>query len=248
MNVLIMILIATFLVSLVSLIGVFFLIFNKNFIQKYTILLVALAAGTLLGGAFIHLIPESFELYNESLLLSPSYFILFGILLFYFIEKVVHWHHHHDIDCKNHSLSTLSIIGDGVHNFIDGSLIAISFMADFKLGIITTITIILHEVPQELGDFAILIHSGFSNFKALFFNFLSGLTSIFGALLSYFFLSKVEVALPLMLAFTAGGFIYISLADIIPELHSKKYHLKHGLITSVFLLGIILTYMMSLFF
>lgn len=255
MNTLLIIILASIIVSLTSLVGIFFFMFRKKDIQKYTILFVALAAGTLLGAAFLHLIPESFELFANHMhtstahshpILNPGLFILFGILLFYFIEKYVHWHHHHDIDCHNHPLTTLSLIGDGFHNAIDGGLIAVAFMADFKLGIITTISIILHEIPQELGDFAILIHGGFSRTKALLWNFASALTSILGAIFTYFFLIHFQNVMPLLLAFTAGGFIYIALADIIPELNLKKHKINHNKITYLFLFGIIITYLMGL--
>ena len=168
-------------------------------------------------------------------------------MTFYLIEKFVNWHHHHDIDCHNHSLSTLSLVGDAFHNIIDGVLIAIAFMVDIKVGILTTIAVILHEFPQEIGDYSLLLHSGFSKTKALVWNFISSLTGVLGALVAYFILNGATTYLPLLLAFTAGGFIYIALADIIPELHShsKESKTKRKLMVSgFFFFGIIMIYLM----
>lgn len=257
METLLIIVLASVIVSLISFSGAILFIAKEKKVQKYMILFVALAAGTLLGTAFFHLIPESFssyeegdhnEIHNEKQnshegheLFIPSLFILFGILTFYIIEKFVHWHHHHDIDCNHHSLSTLSLVGDFFHNLIDGTLIAAAFVADIRLGIATTIAIILHEIPQEIGDLAILLHSGMNKYKALFFNFLSALGSLIGAVLMFFFIGEFEHTLPILLAFVAGSFIYISLADIIPELH-KKHKVNNNVISLIFFLGILLSY------
>lgn len=255
------ILIATFIVSLVSLSGLLFLILNDKLIKNYMIFFVAVAAGALLGNAFFHLIPESFEMHldminnsgasHSELFLFPSIFILFGILTFYLIEKFVNWHHHHDIDCHNHSLSKLTLVGDGFHHVIDGVLIAIAFMVNTKVGYLTTFAIILHEFPQKLGDYSILLHSGFSKTKALIWNFLSSLTIIFGGIIAYFMLNGVNNLIPSLTGFTAGGFIYIALADIIPELHShsKESKTKRKLLVSgFFFFGIIMMYLMVTYF
>jgi len=245
MSILIYIIIASFLVSLISLSGAVLFILNEKKIQKYLFFFVSFAAGSLLGTAFFNLIPQSFSLAYENgknIELS-SYFILIGILFFYIIEKFVHWHHHHDINCNHHTLSTLSLVGDGFHNFIDGILISATFLVDVKLGIITTIVIIFHEIPQEIGDLAILLHSKFSKSKALLWNFLSGITSLIGAISSYFIFENIRNLLPLILALTAGGFIYIALADIIPELHKKKVNILA--LNLLFFLGIILSFLFS---
>lgn len=268
METLIYILIATFIVSLISLSGVLFLILSEKWIKNFLIFFVAIAAGALLGNAFFHLIPESFEMHldltqsqgalnpsedgaeHSEVFFLPSVFILFGIVVFYLIEKFVNWHHHHDIDCHNHSLSTLSLVGDAFHNIIDGVLIAVAFMVNPKLGILTTFAVILHEFPQELGDYSILLHSGFSKTKALMWNFISSLTGVLGGILAYFMLSGINNILPSLTAFTAGGFIYIALADIIPELHShsKESKTKRKLLVSgFFFFGILLMYIMVKF-
>jgi len=265
MELLFQILIATFIVSLISLSGAILFVFNEKRVNKYMILIVALAAGAFLGTAFFHLIPEAVEMHfdiehleeiggeeheveeEHSHMFLPSYFILLGILLFYIIEKFIHWHHHHDINCHKHSLSTLSLIGDGIHNLIDGALIGAAFFVDVRLGIVTTIAIALHEIPQEIGDLAILLHSGMSKYKALLFNFLSALTSIFGAVIMYFFIGRLESYLPLLISFVAGTFIYLSLADIIPELNKKSHKFSQFTISFIFLIGIGLSFVMSLF-
>lgn len=259
------ILIATFIVSMISLSGVLFLIFSEKWIKNFLIFFVAIAAGALLGNAFFHLIPESFEMHLDSIessttadntevegehsevFLLPSIFILCGIIVFYLIEKFVNWHHHHDIDCHNHSLSALSLVGDAFHNIIDGVLIAVAFMADVKLGILTTFAVILHEFPQEIGDYSILLHSGYSKTKALLWNFLSSLTGVAGGVITYFMLNGLNNYLPSLIGFTAGGFIYIALADIIPELHShsKESKTKRKLLVSgFFFFGIVMMYLL----
>lgn len=252
------ILIATFVVSLISFSGLLFLFLSEKWIKNCLIFFVAIAAGSLLGNAFFHLIPESFEMnYNlisdvnvkepHEVFFLSSVFILFGIIAFYLIEKFANWHHHHDLDCHSHSLSKLTLIGDGFHHVIDGVLIAIAFMVDTRVGILTTFAVILHEFPQKLGDYSILLHSGFSKTKALIWNFISSLTTILGGLIAYFMLNGANNYLPNLIAFTAGGFIYIALADIIPELHShaKESKTKRKLLVSAFFFfGIIMMYLM----
>ena len=257
------ILIATFIVSMISLSGVLFLILSEKWIKNFLIFFVAIAAGALLGNAFFHLIPESFEMHldliesqsdntkvegeHSEVFLFPSIFILCGIIVFYLIEKFVNWHHHHDIDCHNHSLSTLSLVGDAFHNIIDGVLIAVAFMVDVKIGVLTTFAVILHEFPQELGDYSILLHSGYSKSKALIWNFLSSLTGVAGGVITYFMLQGLNNYLPSLIGFTAGGFIYIALADIIPELHShsKESKTKRKLLVSgFFFFGILMMYLL----
>ena len=242
MHILIQIMIASFVVSLISFSGIILFFTKSNKIKTKMPYLVAFAAGTMLGTAFFDLIPESLEIILENganFSLSISY-ILYGIILFYVIEKFVHWHHHHDIDCKKHSLTTLSLIGDGFHNLLDGIIIATTFMIEPAMGIVTTLVVGLHEIPQEIGDFSILIHNGIGKTKALLMNFLSGLFSLVGGILTYFFLNKFQDFFPIIAAATAGGFIYIALADIIPSLNSHEIKGRKVLIPVIFFLGIIM--------
>ncbi|MFC1559796.1 ZIP family metal transporter [Candidatus Margulisiibacteriota bacterium] len=214
---LIYILIATVLVSLISLTGVIFLSFKDEFLKQIMESLISFASGGLLGGAFIHLLPESVEMGGA----GAFTYVIFGLLFFFVLEKFLKWRHCHEFGCDIHAFTYLNLIGDGVHNFIDGIIIAAAFVVDIRLGIVTTIAVALHEIPQEVGDFAVLIYGGFTKARALFFNLVSASFAIVGALAAYFLLSYVQGIQPMLLAFTAGGFIYIALADLVPELHKK---------------------------
>ena len=228
------ILISTFLVSIISMIGVLLLVIKDNVLKKTTLVLVSFASGTLLGGAFLHLIPESFSTLDESIFIA----IVLGIVVFFLLEKSL-WRHCHERECPIHPFAYLNLLGDGIHNFIDGVAIAASFLSAESLGIITTVAVIMHEVPQELGDFGVLIYGGISKAKALLFNFISAVLAILGALATYFFISYLP-NINLILAFSAGGFIYIATTDLIPELH-KETNTVNSIVEIVFLLlGIVL--------
>src|SRR3989338_6065582 len=222
------ILIAVVLVSLVSFIGA--LLFSMRRIERFLFPLVSFAAGALLSAAFFDLIPEAAKLEGNAVFAS----VLGGIILFFVVEKLLYWYHCHNGRCEMHhhgkgvypgrakTFAFLNLFGDGVHNFLDGGIIAASFLTSPGLGVVTTIAVILHEIPQEISDFSILIYSGLKRAEALFYNFLSALTAILGALATFFFTKIVAAAEPVLLAFAAGGFIYIATADLIPELHSDQ--------------------------
>lgn len=230
--ILVWILTATFLVSIVSLIGILFLTVKDNILKKTLLVLISLASGTLLGGAFFHLIPESFSTLDESIFIT----VVLGIVGFFLLERSL-WRHCHERECPVHPFAYLNLLGDGIHNFIDGIIIAASFLSAESLGIITTVAVIMHEIPQELGDFGVLIYGGFSKTKALLFNLLSAIFAIVGALATYFFISYLP-SISYILAFAAGGFIYIAMTDLIPELH-KETNTKNSIIEIIFfLLGI----------
>ncbi|MFA5792006.1 MAG: ZIP family metal transporter [Candidatus Paceibacterota bacterium] len=214
-------------VSLVSLIGVFSLSFREETLKKYISLFVSLAVGALLGDAFIHLIPEAFENSSNSLLVSLL--IILGILVFFIIEKFLHWHHHEDDTEKNHihPAGKLLLFSDSFHNFLDGVIIGVSFLVSIPIGIATTLAVILHEIPQEIGDFAVLIHSGYTKKRALYLNFISALMAIIGVFIALIFGNIAETFSLLILPIGAGGFIYIALADLIPELQKTK-NSKHS--------------------
>ncbi|MBI5051419.1 ZIP family metal transporter [Candidatus Micrarchaeota archaeon] len=237
---------ATVLVSLVSVLGLFVLSFREKILHTTLFLLISLATGTLLGSAFLDLLPESLEKIDVKFGLVLT---LSGIVVFFIIEKLIHWHHHHNHkhEKEEKPLAYLSLIGDGVHNFFDGAAIAASFMVDPQIGFTTTFAIILHEIPQEIGDFSLLIYSGFSKTKALVYNFLSGILSVAGALAFYYLSPLVEHSESLALAFTAGAFIYIAAADLVPEIHKEKEWKKSFLqlltvLVGVTLIWIIVTY------
>ena len=209
------ILVSVIIVSLLSFSGLVFISMSQKKLDRILFALIAFASGALLGDAFIHLIPESVE----SGLKSSFIYVILGMLLFFVLEKFIHWRHCHKGKCDVHPFAYLNLIGDGVHNFIDGLLIAASYLASVQIGIATTIAVIAHEIPQEIGDFGVLVYGGFTKAKALFYNFLSALTAVAGALVGYFSVTYINTAV--LVPFAAGGFIYIALTDLIPELHKK---------------------------
>ena len=208
------------LVSLISLVGVFSLSLREERIRKYIFIFVSLAVGALLGDVFIHLIPEAFE---EGIPFA-GLFVILGILIFFILEKFLHWHHHTD-DIEEHHIhpvGKLVLFSDGVHNFIDGVIIGVSYMASVPLGFATTLAVILHEIPQEIGDFAVLLHAGYTKKRALYLNFLSALAAILGTLFAFLLGERGGEFTSWVLPVAAGGFIYISTSDLIPELHKTK--------------------------
>ncbi len=211
------------IVSLVSLLGIFTLSLKEQLVRKYIFLLVSLAVGALLGDAFIHLIPEAFELIPNPTYLSVA--IIAGIFIFFVLEKVLHWHHHHaeveGTECL-HPMGKMVLVSDGVHNFIDGLIIGASYLVSIEVGIATTVAIVLHEIPQEIGDFGILLHSGYSTAKALWLNFLSATLAILGTIIALTSGGKSELLAIWLIPLTAGGFIYIAMSDLIPEMHKTK--------------------------
>ena len=230
-------------ISIISLVGILALSINKKLLNKMLILLVILSAGVLIGDAFLHLIPESAE---AGMTTDISLLILSGILVFFMLEKFIHWRHCHIHPSKKHphSYAVMNIVGDAFHNFIDGVLIAGSYIIDIKLGMATTLAVILHEIPQEVGDFGVLIHGGFTKAKAIMFNFLTALTAIIGAIITLVLSAKMSFLPEYLIPFTAGGFIYIAASDLIPQIHQHKdKNLKQSFLElGVFVLGILMMY------
>jgi len=214
--------VSVIIVSFVSLVGVFSLSLKEEVVKKYISLFISLAVGALLGDAFIHLIPEAFESSFSSI--AVSLLTISGIIIFFVIEKFLHWHHHeNDIEINHiHPVGKLILFTDGFHNLIDGIIIGVSFLVSVPIGIATTLAVVLHEIPQEIGDFAVLIHSGYDKRRALWLNFVSALTAVVGVLLALIFGSMAETFTLWILPIAAGGFIYIAVADLIPELHKTK--------------------------
>ncbi|MBS3172069.1 ZIP family metal transporter [Candidatus Woesearchaeota archaeon] len=237
------IILSTLFVSLISLVGIFTLSLKSKSLEKVLMLFVALSAGALIGAAFFHLIPESLENTEP----VPVFVILLlGFTFFFLIEKVLHWRHCHKDHCEIHTFAYMSLFGEAVHNFIDGLIIAASFVVDVKLGLITTLAIIAHEIPQEIGDFGVLVHGGFKKSKALLYNFLTALTAIIGGLVGYVLPNYIPNFTSLLLPFAAGGFLYISASDLIPELRKEKDFRKAMLNLLVFIIGIIIIYLTGL--
>jgi zinc and cadmium transporter len=231
------IIMATLLGSIGAVVGAsFVLLCSKGKSRALISSLVSYATGTLLGAAFLGMIPKALTLSSA---LPVSATILFGILLFFLLEKSVIWRHCHDDNCEIHTRAgTLILFGDSFHNFVDGVVIAVAFMTDRSFGVATTVAVFAHEIPQEMGDFAILLESGYTRQKAFFYNLLSQAASLLGAVIAYFSLKTAQAAIPYVLAISAASFIYIALADLIPGLH-RNPALKVGMAQfGLILLGI----------
>lgn len=244
MNVLLWALGATLAVSFISFVGVLTFSLSDKFLQKIIFLLVGFSAGALMGGAFLHLIPEAVEEFSGA---SIFVYVLVGFFVFFIIERFLHWHHCHKKggECNVHTFAYMNLFGDGVHNFIDGLVIAGSFAVDISLGIATTLAVIFHEIPQEVSDFGVLIYGGFSKLKALFYNFLSATLAIFGAIAGVFLSAYSDNFTMFLLPFTAGGFIYIASSDLVPELHKEPQLKKSMLAFICFLLGVVFMYLLK---
>ncbi len=229
------ILVATLTSSVLSMIGAVSLSLKPKTLEKLLGLLVAFSAGSLLGGAFLHLLGESLELmsFDEAVLI-----LIAGFCLFFIMERFFKWHHCHKTSkCETHPFTYLILVGDGLHNFIDGLIIAASFLVSVPAGFLTTAMVIGHEIPQELGDFGVLIYGGLEKKKAILYNFLSQLTAVLGGIIG-FFLSQSGVTIDFLLPFAAGGFIYIATSDLIPELHKEPDTRKSALSFIVFVFGV----------
>lgn len=217
--------------SLVAFVGGLLAIFNEEKVRKAAHFVVSFAIGALLSVALLDLIPEAAEM---SSLESIMPWVLGGVVFFFIAEKFLFSYHCHDGECPVHTYTYLVLWGDFVHNFIDGVIIALAFMADFNLGIVTAIAVVLHEIPQELSDFAILIHGGLSRARALVYNFLSASSVMVGAVITYLLGAAIEPFLPVGLALVAGGFIYLAATDLLPELHEST-RFSHGLVQILFI-------------
>lgn len=239
MNTAIYTLLSVLLVSIVSFVGILTLSIKVEKLKKFLIYLISFSAGALLGDAFLHLLPEISE---SGLSTQSSFLILTGIIIFFALEKFIHWQHCHQPISEGHvhPFAIMNLVGDGFHNFLDGLIIGASYLISIPTGIATTIAVVLHEIPQEIGDFGVLIHGGFSKGKALFLNFLSALTSILGAIVVLLIKEASEHIELILVPLAIGGFIYIAGSDLIPELH-KNFTTKKSILQLIFLiLGILI--------
>lgn len=233
--------IAIFFVSIISLVGILGLFFrNKNVQKNLQIYLISFAAGAMLSTVFTHIIPESLEEIGN--LQKIGILIIFGIVFSFILEKIIHWRHCHLPITKTHKhhFAYINILGDFIHNLLDGIAIMASFKINFGLGLTTAFSVIAHEIPQEIGDFGVLVYSGFSYKKALLYNFLTALASFLGAF--YVLLFPDLIPIQYFLPIVAGNFIYLSTADLIPELH-KEIEIKKSLLQLLFFIigiGVIL--------
>lgn len=242
-------LLSVILVSLISLIGLASISIREEKLRKILIYLVSFSAGALLADAFIHLLPEAVE--TSGFALSVSIYVLLGIGLSFVIEKIIHWHHchhTHSAECleehHNHvrvePFAKMNLIGDSVHNFIDGLIIGGSYLVSIPIGLASTFAVILHEIPQEIGDFGILLHGGYTRKKALFLNFITALTAIVGAIIAILANQIIPNLTEFLIPFAAGSFIYIAGSDLVPELHKETNFRKSALQLLTSVLGVLL--------
>jgi len=238
-------LLAVTVVSMLSLLGAIFIVFQRKLIDSMTTYLLAFSSGILLGTTFYDLIPEGFD----SLQTSVYTWVIVGMVTFFVLEKFIHWHSHVEkIDegrvSKKH-VAYLSLIGDGVHNFLDGAIIGVTFLTSVPLGVVTTIAVVAHEIPHELGDFFLLIYGGFTNKKALWYNFLSALTAVLGTIVVFIFSANILAVSPYLIGFAAGNFLYIAASDLIPELHQKRNMTISVIQTICLVVGVMLMQVIS---
>jgi zinc and cadmium transporter len=267
MVLLLYILASVFVVSLISFAGVLTLALSAERLQKILFILVSFAAGAMLGAAFFDLIPEAIEHGHEAgehAAATIFMMVIGGFVLFFIFETFLFWYHCHNIQCERHTLvkgkhnhihrhvrlpfTYLNLVGDGVHNFFDGVIIATSYLVSIPLGIVTTIAVICHEIPQEIGDFGLLVYGGFTRMRALFYNFLSAITAVLGAVIAYYFATTVSNFTEWLVPMSAGGFIYIATVDLLPELHQATRFKKAILQLIFFLLGLAVILFVTKFF
>ena len=241
--------ISVIIVSAVAFIGLWTFAMKSSNLHKIVLYLVSFSAGALLGDAFLHLLPEAVE--ETGFGIAVSLYILLGIIISFVIEKII-WRHCHLHKCtaghhhaRPQPFAYLNLIGDGVHNFIDGLIIGASYLVSVPVGISTTLAVILHEIPQEIGDFGVLVHGGFERTQALFYNFVSGLAAIMGVVLALF-LNQTTAVTNFLVPFAAGNFIYIACTDLLPELHKSRNLYDSLFQTGVFLAGICIMFLFTL--
>ncbi len=220
------------------------LLLKDEKLQKISTYLTYLAGGTLLGAAFMGMIPNALKMLEAPKVMQ---LILGGILFFFLLEKIILWRSCRNKDCERHleAAAPMILIGDAFHNAIDGIVIAASFLTSTELGIFVTLSVVFHEIPQELGDFGILLKSGLSKKKALFYNALSGSSAIVTGIIAYFFMQELKAFIPYALAFSAASFLYISMAELIPEMHKKTKTLESILQILLILTGIFIIYLIK---
>ncbi len=256
MSSLINIIIATVVVSLFSLVGIYALSLKEKTLHSILLVLIAFSAGSILGAAYFNLLPEAIEFFEgESVVFI---YLALGFTLFFFLERFIYWYHGHpheaDISSKiadrvaTRGFAYLNLIGDGVHNFVDGTVIAASFLIGFSVGLATTIAVIFHEFPQEMGDYGILVYAGFKRSRALLLNFVVATTVVLGGIVAVFLIEMIQALSGLLIALLAGGFIYLAASELIPELHEEKSFKKSVVQFFLFILGISLIWSLGIIF
>ena len=245
MNELFWIIGATFAISLISFIGVVTLAIRGKNLDKILLLLVSFSAGALMGNAFLELMPEALEFSSG---VYPFIYLLAGFILFFVVEKAFHWRHCHKKNCPEHTFAYMNLIGDSVHNFIDGLILAATFVTDINLGVATTIAVSIHEIPQEIGDFGVLIYGKFTAARAVMLNFITALTAVLGGIIGYVITSYAHSISGMLIPIAAGGFVYIAASDLIPEIRKENDVIKSALNIMIFIIGIALMYTLGMLF
>jgi len=241
------IIITTFVIALIAFIGIFTLSLKDKVLNKILLFLISLSAGALMGGALLHLLPEAIEK-TETVDFDVFLVVLVGFVLFFLIEKVLHWRHCHKGKCDVHTFHYMNLIGDSVHNFIDGLIMAASFSISTTLGFTTSLAIAAHEIPQEIGDFGVLVYGGFEKKKAIILNFCVALAIVLGGIVGYLISRNIEQATIFLLPFAAGGFIYIAATDLIPEIRKEENIIKSMATIVVFIFGILIMWLIKVLF
>ena len=236
---------SSIVIALLSIVGIFALSLKEKLLKRIVLGLVALSAGALMGGAFLHLLPEAAAEIEGVMAYA---LVLVGFALFYILERYLYWHHCHKNHCPKHVFRYLNLVGDGIHNFVDGLIIAVSFIASVPLGIATALAVAAHEIPQEIGDFGVLVYGGFTKYKALVYNFIAALMIVPGAIVGYLLSGAVMEYAVFILPIAAGGFIYIAATDLTPELQKVRDIKKSLAIFLIFLIGIGFMWGLKVFF
>jgi zinc and cadmium transporter len=229
------ILLSTMSISALSLLGILAIPWHNKKWHGILLSCVALAAGTMMGGAFFHLLPESIEKLGTDI---PFLLAVSSFSVFFALERFLFWRHCHDEECDVHGFGFMNLVGDGLHNFIDGLLIAAAFSVDTSLGLATALALALHEVPQEIGDFAVLLHAGLSKKIAAIANLGVALTSVLGGVVGFFLAEQSERMAPYLLPIAAGGFLYVAAADLMPQIRKEKNIYKAVTSFTFFLIGL----------
>ncbi len=248
--------VATFVVSLLSLVGIYALSLKEQTLHRILLILVAFSAGSILGAAYFDLLPEAIEFFEAESIVYI--YVTMGFILFFFLERFIYWYHGHghesDISAKvadgvaTKGFAYLNLIGDGIHNFVDGMVIAASFLIGFSVGLATTVAVIFHELPQEMGDYGILVYAGFKRSRALLLNFVVALSVVVGGLSAVFLIGMIETLSGILIALLAGGFIYLAASELIPELHEERNFKKSVIQFVILILGIALIWSLGIIF
>lgn len=248
MSIFLFIIVATVLISFISFVGAFTLFLKERLLNKVLLGLVAFSAGALIGSAFLHLIPEAVEMTDTGQVLTIFLYVIIGFCAFFMLENFISFHHHIVRGHEHRTpFSYLVLISDAIHNFLDGLIIAASFIAAIPIGIVTSLAVALHEIPQEIGDFGILVYGGFKKTRALILNFISASTVILGGVIGFFLIGKAEQLIVFLLPFAAGNFIYIASSDLVPEIKHRVNIGASIIHFLIFLLGIILMALLRFF-